>query len=317
MHGFGKMTWQEQPGADGVAIKNTYKGDMYANVIHGKGALKRSNGDFYEGEFQNALFNGEGVYLWANSKLKYKGQFCNGLLHGYGVLHNFNGVYEGEFKRGLMFGKGLMTFYNGDKYSGEFNNSQMTGYGCYVLADGTKMIGSFDDGICNRHAKKIYTDGRIYIGEFKNDVENGKGLLIEGGKRIKGIWKDAQLIQELVKQDVNYENSIALTQYSVLSSGFDTNSKNTQSQNQDEISSQKKLGRKALSQASMTQRTIQEKLGALRSSQTLLEDIEEDEKNANLIFDEAQFGKSLFSSTFNPYLTLVYILYRHGRQRVL
>ena len=60
-----------------------------------------------------------------------------------------------------------------------------------MLADGTKMIGSFDDGICNRHAKKIYTDGRIYIGEFKNDVENGKGLLIEGGKRIKGIWKDA------------------------------------------------------------------------------------------------------------------------------
>ena len=35
--------------------------------------------------------------------------------------------------------------------------------------------------------------------------------------------------------------------------------------------------------------TITEKLGALKSSQTALEDIEEDERNAGLIFDEAQF----------------------------
>ena len=113
-----------------------------------------------------------------------------------------------------------MTFYNGDKYSGEFSNSQMTGYGCYSMPDGTKMIGHFDDGICNRHAKKIYPDGKIYVGEFKDDVENGKGLLIDGAKRIKGIWKDAVLIDELVKHDVNYENSMALTQYSALSKDF-------------------------------------------------------------------------------------------------
>lgn len=124
MHGHGKMTWIEVPNASGTTpIKNTYKGDMYANVIHGRGYLKRSNGDYYEGEFANALFNGEGVYLWANTKLKYKGQFNNGYLHGYGVLHNFNGIYEGEFRKGLMSGKGLISFYNGDKYSGEFSNS--------------------------------------------------------------------------------------------------------------------------------------------------------------------------------------------------
>lgn len=222
MHGHGKMTWIETPNSSGTTpIKNTYKGDMYANVIHGRGYLKRSNGDYYEGEFANALFNGEGVYLWANTKLKYKGQFNNGYLHGFGVLHNFNGIYEGEFRKGLMSGKGLISFYNGDKYSGEFSNSQMTGYGCYTLTDGTKMIGHFDDGICNRHAKKLYPDGRVYIGEFKNDVENGKGILIDGNKRIKGIWKDAVLVDELVKHDVNYFESIALTQYSVLSTGFD------------------------------------------------------------------------------------------------
>ena len=46
---------------------------MYSNVIHGRGYLKRSNGDSYEGEFENAVFNGEGIYQWANNKLKYKG----------------------------------------------------------------------------------------------------------------------------------------------------------------------------------------------------------------------------------------------------
>ena len=120
-----------------------------------------------------------------------------------------------------MSGKGLMNFYNGDKYSGEFSNSQMTGYGCYSLPDGTKVIGHFEDGICNRHAKKVYPDGKIYIGEFRDDVENGKGLLIDGAKKIKGVWQDAVLVHELVRTDVNYENSIALTQYAVCSDGFD------------------------------------------------------------------------------------------------
>ena len=132
------------------------------------------------------------------------------------MLHGINGVYEGEIRRGLMSGKGIMSFYNGDKYSGEFINSTMTGYGCYSLLDGTKLIGHFNEGVCNKHAKKIYPDGRVYIGEFKDDVENGKGLLIDGSKRIKGIWKDSKLVDELVSQNVNYEQSAALAHYANL-----------------------------------------------------------------------------------------------------
>jgi hypothetical protein len=50
-----------------------YKGEMFANVIQGRGKLTRANGDVYEGEFENAKFNGEGIYRWRNLKLKYKG----------------------------------------------------------------------------------------------------------------------------------------------------------------------------------------------------------------------------------------------------
>ena len=107
------------------------------------------------------------------------------------------------------------------------------------------MIGHFEDGICNRHAKKIYPDGKIYIGEFKDDVENGKGLLIDGGSKIKGVWHDAQLVHELVRSDVNYENSIALTQYAVLKDDFDTSDDKLAG---DAVSSKKKLGRRTTEQ---------------------------------------------------------------------
>jgi len=45
--------------------------------------------------------------------------------------------------------------------------------------------------VCNKHGKKIYPDGRVYIGEFLNDVENGKGVMINGDVKIRGIWRNA------------------------------------------------------------------------------------------------------------------------------
>lgn len=71
MHGIGKLTWIE-PGSSGK-LMTIYKGDMFANVIQGRGKLTRSNGDVFDGEFENAMFNGEGIYKWSNPKLKFKG----------------------------------------------------------------------------------------------------------------------------------------------------------------------------------------------------------------------------------------------------
>lgn len=74
----------------------------------------------------------------------------------------------------------------------------MTGYGCYSHADGTQLIGLFENGVCNKHGKKIYPNGKVYIGEFKEDVENGKGILIDGEIKLKGIWRNAVLVEELI-----------------------------------------------------------------------------------------------------------------------
>jgi len=83
----------------------------------------------------------------------------------------------------------------------------MTGYGQYTYNDTTKLIGYFENGVCNRHAKKVYPDGRVYIGEFMNDVEHGKGILIHGEVKVKGIWANAILVEELVAHTVSYEKT--------------------------------------------------------------------------------------------------------------
>lgn len=58
----------------------------------------------------------------------------------------------------------------------------------------------------------------------------------------------------------------------------------------EEITTRPKIGRKALSQADLVEESL--KVSGIKASQNNLEDIEEDERNAGLVLDEAQFGKS-------------------------
>lgn len=83
------MTW-----LNALGKKVVFKGQFLANVFHGDGVLNLPNGDFYEGQFENGLFSGEGYYKWASApRLYYKGEFKNGKLHGTGHLQNMNGTF--------------------------------------------------------------------------------------------------------------------------------------------------------------------------------------------------------------------------------
>ena len=76
------MTWN---GTNGK--KNVYKGQLLANVFHGKGLLQLDNNDSYDGLFENGKFAGEGYYKWAHlPRLNYRGEFSNGKLHGNGTF---------------------------------------------------------------------------------------------------------------------------------------------------------------------------------------------------------------------------------------
>jgi hypothetical protein len=176
------------------------------------GKIVWGNGDTYEGAFENGQYHGQGEFRWGgNQKLYYKGEFKRGKMHGQGYFTNPYGVFNGCFKFGFLEGKAVATFYNGDRYSGTFHHSQMTGEGVYYnVTDGTQIMGIFENGVCSKFGKKIYPDGRVYVGEFLNDVENGKGIMISGDIRIKGIWRGGQLVEELVQQPLMYETSNAV-----------------------------------------------------------------------------------------------------------
>ena len=68
MHGVGKLTFIDKYG--GKAI---YRGDFTANLFHGEGKLVWSNGDSYDGSFENGNYDGMGEFKWANPKYYYKG----------------------------------------------------------------------------------------------------------------------------------------------------------------------------------------------------------------------------------------------------
>jgi hypothetical protein len=88
--------------------------------MHGKGTFKGSNGDVYEGEYQNNQRNGKGTSKWTNCRV-YVGDWKDGVLSGKGVMTYANGnIYEGEWKGGKKHGKGSFTTKNGDVKFGDW-----------------------------------------------------------------------------------------------------------------------------------------------------------------------------------------------------
>lgn len=86
----------------GIYEGNCAKG----NIPHGTGKLKLKNGDFYEGEFENGCFRGEGRMYSADG--------CE---------------YLGTWKDNCRHGKGKETWPNGNSFTGEFQNDKKHGYG--------------------------------------------------------------------------------------------------------------------------------------------------------------------------------------------
>ncbi|MBF0777200.1 hypothetical protein [Streptococcus cuniculi] len=81
--------------------KMTYHGTVIANKMTGQGSLTFANGDKYEGQFKDGIFNGKGTFHSA-SGWTYEGEFKNGIADGEGKLTTeAKVVYEGTFKQGI------------------------------------------------------------------------------------------------------------------------------------------------------------------------------------------------------------------------
>lgn len=95
------------------ASGDQYTGDYVNDQFQGQGKYVSSEGWMYEGSFISNNFNGKGKMVMADGHSWYEGDFANGKFEGQGVLQELNGYYKGSFKAGKRHGKGIQYDNNG------------------------------------------------------------------------------------------------------------------------------------------------------------------------------------------------------------
>jgi len=146
-----------------------YKGTLYSSKI------------ILEGKFKNGKLHGIGVATFKNLGIVEKGQWKNGLKHGYIEVNDKEGfTYKGHYKENKMHGYGVLEFQEKfdrgyAKYSAQFRNGNPIS-GILETKEG-KYIGELKNWVPHGKGKQILSDGKIYRGIFENGSYKGKILL--------------------------------------------------------------------------------------------------------------------------------------------
>jgi hypothetical protein len=198
-HGIGKCTTPY------YVLMGMWKFDQFS----GWGRESRSNGDVFEGRFQNGFLNGKGIFM-NDQKCKYVGDFLNTKRWGKGDLTTPNIHYEGDFYNNQMHGNGRIIFFrDGIEYMGTFKNDQLTGYGKFKWKNGDKYEGPVLNGKIHGYGKYKFSDGRVIMARFR------EGIKEESDKMRKyEIWKNSyyglnytQNMMELKQKEEQEEGS--------------------------------------------------------------------------------------------------------------
>ena len=143
------------------------------------------NGTIYVGLFINDKLNGKGLQYMHENEHIYRGDFVNGLRHGFGKDFRKNVRYEGEFLNDKKCGKGQIMFSSGDEYKGEFKDNLFNGYGRYKWKNGDEYIGYYLNGKYHGEGLHKWGNNEYYKGQFINGVKEGRGEIgFNGGKKI-------------------------------------------------------------------------------------------------------------------------------------
>ena len=210
-------------GYDTIDYDNgSYTGMFKDGNRHGQGVYNWTNGDTYDGNWENNDKSGYGVYT--GSWGKYEGNYKNDRRYGYGKETLKNGeIYEGfwldektgnditktqngvSVKGVIADGKfipnaGGSTInksnfvtreYGNGTYEGEYSGNLRHGYGIYRWSSGARYEGYWVNDLRCGQGKFFWTDGSRYEGNWQNDKMNGYGIYYSAnGSRYEGEWKD-------------------------------------------------------------------------------------------------------------------------------
>jgi hypothetical protein len=105
--------------------------------------LEYARGDTYEGQVFQGLKHGKGTYVWGNGA-KYDGDWRENVPSGMGKYTWPDGEsYEGGFKHGRREGSGIYTFCDGASFVGVFHDDQPRGKGVCTLPGGRCFHGEY------------------------------------------------------------------------------------------------------------------------------------------------------------------------------
>lgn len=183
---------------------STYKGALNEKgQAHGYGRMVWTNGDEYEGQFENGLFKGKGKLI-SKYYAVYEGEFNEGYMNGQGTILFDNGTkYTGAFSKGVFHGKGKLIHKDKSVYEGDFLNNEITGKGKWVFVDKSTYYGDLKSGIFHGRGKLTRPDGSTYGGDFVEGEMHGFGVYrgkknIYSGEFVKdrftgnGVYKDEE-----------------------------------------------------------------------------------------------------------------------------
>lgn len=184
---------------------NFYEGYFENDCTNKKGRLVFNNGDMFYGELKNLCMNGYGIYINNEAGSKYTGYFMNDAPDGEGKEEwNDGTVYIGNFKQGSKEGKGILKAAGGNVYEGNFVADYFNGDGSFTTADGTKFMGKWKNGELQSPGKILYKNDKRYDGELnKNMKPHGVGTLSTPGKKYHGKFKEGLMEGEIT---VEYED---------------------------------------------------------------------------------------------------------------
>ena len=165
-HGIGKCTTPY------YVLMGMWKNDTFS----GWGRESRTNGDVFEGRYENGVLNGKGIFL-NEKKCKYVGDFISTRRWGKGELTTDKIHYEGDFYDNKMNGNGRIRFLrDGIEYMGTFKDDQIDGFGVFKWKNGDMYKGYVKAGKMNGFGKYKYANGKEYSGYFNRGEKSSEKM---------------------------------------------------------------------------------------------------------------------------------------------
>jgi hypothetical protein len=163
-----------------------YRGAVRGSNLHGRGEYV-SKSFKYEGEFNDGLKQGQGVYTWDNGD-RYEGRFAEDRPDGRGKYQFANGdAYEGEVKAGVIAGRGSYTTKAGDVFDGSFVAGKPHGIGVYRFASGDRYEGEMSQGVMHGRGRYFAKGGDRIEAPFVQAKPQGIGTYrFANGDRYEG-----------------------------------------------------------------------------------------------------------------------------------